>query len=46
VSGREQTNNEKRQVSRGGDRSGSHVTDEMQVAGELDSGIAKKIFGG
>jgi hypothetical protein len=40
----EQTNNEKRQISRGGDCGGSHVTDGMQVVGELDSRIAK-IFG-
>ena len=41
--GREQTNDEKRQVSRGGDCGGSHVTDGMQVIGELDSKIAKNI---
>jgi hypothetical protein len=43
ASGREQTNDEKRQVSRGGDCGRSHVTDEMQAVGELDSRIAKNI---
>jgi hypothetical protein len=43
ASGSEQTNDEERQVSRGGDCGGSHVTDGMQVVDELDSRIAKNI---